>query len=180
LHAEMASELRWPGDGSLDSGIDVRSLELGPAELVTLDILRRPEVMSLLTEWDTGASLGTDTLTRITHSSALGVIMSDDLSLTGYARGGAAAESVWITAQRHGLAVQPISPAFLYAHTDDELVELSPRFARRLAELQSEFRHLTAPRAGEAPVLMLRLTTAAPASVRSRRRPLHNATTPVF
>ncbi|PRC52090.1 hypothetical protein C6A85_60685, partial [Mycobacterium sp. ITM-2017-0098] len=42
LHAEMASELRWPGDGSLDSGIDVRSLELGPAELVTLDILRRP------------------------------------------------------------------------------------------------------------------------------------------
>lgn len=180
LHAEMASELRWPGDGSLDSGIDVRSLELGPAELATLDILRRPEVMSLLAAWDTGASLGADTRARIARSSALAVIMIDDLSLTGHARGGAAAEAMWIIAQQHGLAVQPISPAFLYAHTEHELDDLSPRFAHRLAQLQSEFRHLTAPAADEVPVLILRLAVAAPASVRSRRRPLHNATTIVF
>ena len=36
LHAEMMSELRWPGDGSLESGIDVRSLELDPGEWITL------------------------------------------------------------------------------------------------------------------------------------------------
>jgi molybdopterin/thiamine biosynthesis adenylyltransferase len=180
LHAEMASELRWPGDESPDSGIDVHGLELGPAELITLDILRRPEVMSLLAAWDTGASLGADTRQRVVHSSALAVIMIDDLTLTGHARGGAAAEAVWITAQQHGLAVQPISPVFLYAHTEDELGELSPRFAGRLAQLQSEFRHLTAPGPGEAAALILRLATAAPASVRSRRRPLRNAATTVF
>jgi hypothetical protein len=110
----------------------------------------------------------------------LAVIVVDDLSLTGYAKGGAAAEAVWITAQRHGLSVQPISPVFLYAHTETELDELSPRFATRLAQLQSEFRHLTALQPGEAPVLILRLTTSEPASVRSRRRPLNNAAMPVF
>ena len=41
--------------------------------------------------------------------------------LADYARGGSAAEAVWIAAQQHGLAVQPISPAFLYARDDDEL-----------------------------------------------------------
>jgi nitroreductase len=174
LHAEMASELRWPGDGSLDTGIDVRSLELSTAELVTLDILRRPDVMSLLTAWDSGRSLGADTRARIAQSSALSVIMIDDLSLTGYARGGGAAEAVWISAQLLGLSVQPISPVFLYAHSDSELDELSPRFASRLAELRSEFRHLTAPRTGETPVLILRHAVAPPASVRSGRRALMN------
>lgn len=180
LHADMAAELRWPGDDSPDSGIDVQSLELGYGELVTLDILRRSEVMSLLTAWDGGAALGADTYARIAHSSALAVIVSDDPSLTGYARGGAAAEAAWISAQQLGLAVQPISPAFLYAHTEAELDELSPRFARRLGELQSAFRHLAALRPRETPVLILRLATAEPGSVRSRRRPLHNTATPVF
>jgi nitroreductase len=179
LHTDMASELRWPGDGLPDSGIDVRSLELGAAELVTLDILRRPEVMSLLTTWNAGAVLGADTRARIVNSGALALILTDDISLTGYARGGSAAEAVWIAAQQHGLSVQPISPVFLYAHTADELHELSPRFADRLADLQRRFRQLTAVGPGEATALILRLTSAPPPSVRSRRRPLHSASTPV-
>ena len=130
LHADMTSELRWPGDESPDSGIDIRSLELGLAELVTLDILRKPDVMALLCDWDAGTALGADTRMRISRSSALAVIVTDDRSLTGYARGGSAAESVWITAQHHGSAVQPISPPFLYAHDDDELDELSPLVRR--------------------------------------------------
>jgi len=110
----------------------------------------------------------------------LAVIVTDDRSLTGYARGGSAAESVWITAQHHGSAVQPISPPFLYAHDDDELDELSPLFAAQLAELQSDFRELTATDPGEAQILILRLTAAPPASVRSRRRPVDNAAPTVF
>jgi hypothetical protein len=179
LHAEMTSELRWPGDDSLDSGIDVRSLELRPAELLTLDILRKPDVMALLAEWDAGTALGADTRVRISHSSALAVVVTDNHSLPDYARGGSAAEAVWITAQHHGFAVQPISPPFLYAQDNGDLDELSPPFAARLAELQSEFRDLTATRPGEAQILILRLASAPPTSVRSRRRPLNNAAPPV-
>ena len=91
----------------------MRSLELTPAELPAIDILRRPDVM---THWRPGTQerrSATTPAQRICASTALGVVTVPGESLTDYARGGAAAEAVWITAQQHGLAVQPISPMFL-------------------------------------------------------------------
>ena len=170
LHADMESELRWPGDGSPELGIDVRSLELNPGDLLTLDILRRPEVMALLAEWNAGAVLGADTRTRVAASSALAVVSVPGHTLTDYARGGAAVEAIWITAQQHGMAVQPLSPVFLYAHNRDELRELSPTFAHDLRRLRGQFRQLARTGPEESQVLVLRFCDAPPASVRSRRR----------
>jgi molybdopterin/thiamine biosynthesis adenylyltransferase len=173
LHGDMMSELRWPGEElqePLESGIDVRSLELGAGHLLTLDILRRPEVMAMLAEWDAGAALGADTSARISSSSTLGVVTVRGNTLIDYARGGSAVEAVWITAQDHGLAVQPISPVFLYAHTQEELRELSPTFAAALHTLQSGFREQAHIDRDESIVLVLRFFDAPPTSVRSRRR----------
>ena len=172
LHAEMFAELRSPGDPSPESGIDVRSLELDAAHVVMLDILRRSEVMANLAAWDAGTALGDDTYERVTASAAVGVISVFGQSLTDYARGGSAAESVWIRAQQHGLAVQPVSPAFLYAHDDEDLRELSPAFAEDLGDLQYNFRKLADTEAGEPQVLVLRFSRAPRPSVRSRRRGL--------
>jgi hypothetical protein len=173
LHAEMFAELRWPGDRASESGIDVRSLELNPADLVMLDILGRDDVMANLAAWNTGSALGEDTFDRITASAAVGVISVSGRRLTDYARGGSAAESVWITAQQHGLAVQPISPVFLYAHDDADLRGLSPAFAGQLRDLQYNFRTLANAGAGESQVLVLRFAHASRPSVRSRRREFH-------
>ncbi len=172
LHAEMFAELRSPGDPSPESGIDVRSLELDAAHVVMLDILRRSEVMANLAAWDAGTALGDDTYERVTASAAVGVISVFGQSLTDYARGGSAAESVWISAQQHGLAVQPVSPAFLYAHDDEDLRELSPAFAEDLGDLQYNFRKLADTEAGESQVLVLRFSRAPRPSVPSRRRGL--------
>jgi molybdopterin/thiamine biosynthesis adenylyltransferase len=169
LHADMAAELRWPGDDAMDSGIDVRSLELDPGALLSLDILKRPQVMAALAAWHGGAALGEDTRARVTASSALAVVTVRGHGLADYARGGSAAEALWITAQHHGLAVQPISPVFLYTRNDDELHEVAPKHAATLAVLQSRFSEL-AGLADQTPVLILRLAVASPASVRSRRR----------
>ena len=169
LHAEMFSELRWPGDQHPDTGIDVRSLELGPGDLAVLDILRRPDVMAHLARWNAGTALGEDTCRRVLASSAVGVISVPGGTLTGYARGGSAVEAVWITAQQRGLAVQPISPVFLYARDADDLTELSTSFADELGDLQQEFRQLVGIPAGASPALVLRFAAGAPASVRSRR-----------
>jgi molybdopterin/thiamine biosynthesis adenylyltransferase len=173
LHSEMFAELRLPGDPAPDSGIDVRSLELGPADVVMLDILRRPEVMANLAAWDAGTALGDDTYQRVTASAALAVISVPGQSLTDYARGGSAAESVWITAQQHGLAVQPVSPVFLYAHGEDDLRQLSSTFAGYLGDLQYNFRKLANTRAGDSQVLVFRFSRAPRPSVPSRRRGLH-------
>jgi molybdopterin/thiamine biosynthesis adenylyltransferase len=179
LHAEMFSELRWPGDESTESGIDVRSLELDPGDLVKLDILRRPEVMAHLARWDAGTALGEDTRERVRASAAVGVVSVRGHTLTDYARGGSAVEAVWIIAQQHGLAVQPVSPVFLYAHHDDELRDLSPSFAATLRRLQSDFRKLANTKEDESQVLVLRFSDAPPTSVRSRRRSLRRVGSPM-
>lgn len=170
LHAEMFSELRWPGDPAPDSGIDVRSLELSRTDLVKLDILRRPEVMATLARWDAGTVLGEDTYDRVTSSAALGVVVIDGHTLADYARGGSAMEAVWVAAEEHDVAVQPVSPPFLYAHDDRDRVELSASFARELERLQYTFRTLTDTASHETQALVLRFSIAPRPSMRSRRR----------
>ena len=169
LHADMVSELRWPGDPSPDTGIDVDSLELKPGDRALLDILRRPDVMAHLARWNAGTALGEDTRRRVLASSAIAVISVTGGALRDYARGGSAAEAVWISAQHRGLAVHPTSPVFLYARNVDEFTELSNSFAGELAELQTEFRQLVALPDGSTPALVLRLSSGQRASVRSRR-----------
>ncbi|BBZ48200.1 Rv1355c family protein [Mycobacterium parmense] len=169
LHADMISELRWPGDPQPDTGIDVRSLELGPGDLAVFDILRRPEVMANLADWDAGAALGEDTRRRVSTSSAVAVISVTGDALADYARGGSAVEAVWIAAQQHGIAVQPISPAFLYARDREDLAAVSSSFADELGTLQRAFEKLIGLPEGLSPVLIMRFAAGAPASVRSRR-----------
>lgn len=172
LHREMISEMRWPGDQPADSGIDVRGLELDPGDFAVMEILRRPDVMTLLGQWDAGEALGDDVAQRVKATSAVAVITTTGEQLIDYARGGAAAEAVWIIAQQHGLAVHPVSPVFLHAVHRHELAEMSPAFTAELIELQSQFTQLAGMRPDESLVLILRMAHAGPASTRSRRRPL--------
>jgi molybdopterin/thiamine biosynthesis adenylyltransferase len=169
LHAEMVSELRWPGDPCPDTGIDVLSLELDPGDLAVIDILKRPDVMAHLAQWKAGTALGADTRLRVLASSAIAVISVAGSTLSDFARGGSASEAVWITAQQNGLAVQPISPVFLYARDAKDLTASSTFFADDLGELQQEFRQLARISAGNFPALVLRFAVSDPASVRSRR-----------
>ncbi len=170
LHTEMISEVRFPGDPLQDSGIDVRSLELIPADLVKLDVLRRSEVMAYLDEWNLGAALGSDTRERIVTSSCIAVVSMNGQALTDYARAGSAVEGVWIVAQQHGLAVQPISPVFVYAHDAGDLEQLSPTHASALQGLRDGFRGLSAIGPEESIALVLRFADAPATSVRSQRR----------
>jgi len=178
LHAEMVSELRWPDDDHQETGIDVNGLEVGQAGLAAMEILRRPEVMAQLAAWNAGHALGDDGRARLRGSSALAVlVMSDAESLVDYARGGSALEAVWVAAQRHDVAVHPVSPVFLYARTDSALRELAPGFAPTLARLQRAFRELIGLDVNESEILVLRLTVEVPPpSVRSRRRRLSSHT----
>jgi molybdopterin/thiamine biosynthesis adenylyltransferase len=169
LHKEMFSELRWPGDPDPDTGIDVHSLELDDSDLALFDVVRRPDVMAYLADWNAGSALGDGMRDQVLDSSALAVITVTGERLSDYARGGSAVEAVWILAQREGLAVRPLSPVFLHARNAADLNELSARFAGELEQLQSDFVRLTATDPKESVVLALRLTTAPPPSLPSRR-----------
>jgi molybdopterin/thiamine biosynthesis adenylyltransferase len=169
LHAEMIAELRWPGDPLPDTGIDVRSLELEPDDLAVVDIVRRADVMENLARWNAGSALGEGTHKQVAASSAMAVISVTGGSLSDYARGGSAAEATWITAQQNGLAVQPMSPIFLYARGFRDLAEVSTAFADELSELQEEFQQLVGIASDAVLVLALRFAVSGPPSVRSQR-----------
>ncbi|CAM2886619.1 Rv1355c family protein [Mycobacterium intermedium] len=180
MHAEMLSEVRWPAEDQdpAESGIDVRSLEMNPAELSNFQIAQRHDVVSKLAEWGSGSALGKYTHDRICASSGLGMVTVQGDTLTDYARGGSAMEAVWITAQELGLSVQPITPVFLYARSGVELRELSSGFAVPLQRLQCAFHALTHTGPDESPVAMLRFSYAPAPSVRSLRRSLNGAGAP--
>jgi hypothetical protein len=165
----MIAELRWPGDPLPDTGIDIRSMEFAPGELAVVDILRRPEVMDHLARWNAGSVLGEGTRRQVAASSALAVISVAGGSLTDYARGGSAAEAVWIIAQQRGIAVQPMSPIFLYARSIDDLDRVSTDFGEELSALQEEFGRLVGIGPEDAVALVLRFAVSESATVRSLR-----------
>lgn len=176
LHREMFAEMRRLTD-DLSDGIDIRTLELAPDERAALEIGRRADVMAQLHSWSAGAALGDYARDRVRSSSAVLAVTFRRESgtgggeLTGYARAGAAVQRLWIRAQRAGLAVQPMSPVFLFSQTRTELDALSPAYASRLCTLQGRFLELLEVPEQESVALVLRLSYAAAASVRSRRRP---------
>jgi len=173
LYRDMLHELRWPGHDTLEFGIDVRTLELDPADLASFAIVRRPEVVDQLAAWDLGQALGDATRAHVRSSAALAVITVDDSTPSAYVAGGQAVERLWLEATRLGLAVQPISPAFLFALNAPDLAGLVGREkTTELSELSDRFRAAVGLENTEHLCIVVRLFRAPPPSVRSLRYPL--------
>jgi nitroreductase len=170
LHGELMSELRWPGRDPLESGIDVRTLELDAADLSKLAVAQRSDVMATLASWDGGRALGEVTRDRVRSSSALAVVSISAARPGSYVVGGSAVERLWLAAEAAGLAVQPVSPVFVFAVDPDDFVSLVPEaYVARMRALESRLRCLAGLAPGEALALVLRLSHAPPASTRSLR-----------
>ena len=168
LHAQMMSELRWPGRDRLDTGIDVRTVSSDALDLIKLRVAERSEVMTQLAKWNGGSALGDATQDRVLASSAVAVVTVAGDTPAEYVRGGAAMERVWIAAETAGLAVQPVSPVFLYARSPAELQGLSAAYWQQLSALQQDLARL-AGIGDRAPVLVLQLSHHARPAFRSRR-----------
>ena len=172
LHRQMMDEMRWPGADRAADGIDVHTLGMDAADLAKLEVATRSDVMAELAGWGdrAGAALGDGTRDRINASSAIAVLTVDDDRPADYVRGGMALEHLWVAAERHGLAVHPVSPVFLYARDAADRRALSVPFAGELGELQRQFGVTVGLGTSEVPILVLRLSHDAPAAaVRSQR-----------
>lgn len=79
LHTQMMGEMRWPGPDRAADGIDTASLGMDEADLATLQVAARPDVMARLAGWGAGAgdALGDNTRDRVNASSAVAVLSVD-------------------------------------------------------------------------------------------------------
>ncbi|NDL56713.1 Rv1355c family protein [Phytoactinopolyspora mesophila] len=170
LHHEMMRELRWPGVDDLDWGLDVRTLELDASDLAKLGVARRSDVMAVLAEQDLGRALGEMSRTRIESTSGFVIVTVDGADPADYVRGGQAVERTWIQAEQLGLAVQAMSPVFIYAVDSADYGQLSVSYAEQLRSLHRKFNQLTGI-GNQQIALTMRIGYAPSISARSRRRP---------
>jgi hypothetical protein len=169
----MMGELRWPGRDPLDTGIDVRTLELDDADLAKLVVAGRADVMSDLATWDGGRALGSVTRDRVRASSGLAVVTVPASHPGAYVAGGAAVQRLWLAAAGAGLAVQPVSPLSVFAVDPEDFAALvPPPYVPRLRGLTARIRAVAGLDAEESLVLVLRLSHGAAPTVRSLRLPL--------
>jgi nitroreductase len=181
LYNDMMHELRWPGHDSLEFGLDVRTLELDPADLASFAIVRRPEVMDQLDAWGLGRALGDATRNGVRTGSALAVVTVEDTTPGAYVAGGQAVERLWLEASRLGLAVQPISPTFIFAlNASDHAGLVGEDKAAQLSDLSERFRAVVGLGDTEHLCIVARLFRAERPSVRSRRYPLERLYTRHF
>ncbi|MGD0852804.1 MAG: Rv1355c family protein [Acidimicrobiales bacterium] len=175
VHQELMSEIRWPGRDALDEGLDVRTLELDPGGYAALDILSRSDVMDHLSDWRAGSALGLRMQASVVTSSALAMITVPRADPTWYVRGGSAMERFWLSAEMHGLAVQPASPVFLYAVDETDMRVLAgERYLDEMHALSERFDQFWGLSDGETAVMVFRIFQAPPPSVHSVRLPLNH------
>ena len=173
LHGEMVSELRWPGLDSLEEGLDVRTLEMDAMSTALLEVLSRREVLDHVARWRGGRNLGLRTQAIIASSSAVAAVIVPRPDPAWFVRGGGALERFWLETDVAGLAVQPVSPVFLFAQDEEELLALAgERHVEEMANLHWQFRRFWELEETEALAMVVRVSHAPRPSVRSVRIPL--------
>jgi hypothetical protein len=139
LHREMIGEMRDPRTESVDRGLDVRSLEMGPATPL-LDLVRRGDVMVELAGTDDPAARGAQGQALVDSYPALVAVTVPGGTPADYVTGGQAMEAVWIAATAAGLAARPAVPLFLFTHDEAELAAITERFAGELSAMRADLR----------------------------------------
>ncbi|ROZ83723.1 Rv1355c family protein [Gordonia sp. OPL2] len=160
LHQEMFAELT--DDPCTPVGIQVDSLDLPPAMAGMFDVLRRPDVMALLDEWDAGAALGADTGRRVATASAVLLLVQKGSDSEDYLRAGQTMQQLWITAEMLGYRVHPMTPTFFYALDDAEARGLSSAHGDDLVALRRELLETWPVAEDEAMTIALRISRAVP------------------
>jgi hypothetical protein len=176
LHREMFAELRFPGDPEPNWGIEVSALELDRADAAKLGVSRRPDVMALLASWGGGTALGDMARERVTTSAAVAILATPATGPADYLAAGETVQRFWIGAEAAGLAVHPWSPVFLFARTPEDrraLVGGDPALGAEVDEVAAAFWELAKLPSGCAPIFVVRLSRADPASTVSRREHPH-------
>ncbi|MBW4030531.1 MAG: Rv1355c family protein [Acidobacteria bacterium] len=176
IHSQMMHEVRWPGHDSLEEGLDVRTLEMDPGSLGMMQLLGRADVMDNLREWRAGRVLGLRTQAAINSSSGVMMLTVPRVEPQWYVRAGAAMERLWLLGESLGLAMQPVIPLYMFANSEEELIELGgERRLHELSEQSERFREAWNISDNEAPSMVFRVFQAEAPSVHSIRLPLEHS-----
>lgn len=178
LHREMMAEVRWtPQEAERTrDGIDVRTLELSPADLAGIRLCRSWTAMRIVRDVGGGAVLEKASRKAVAAASAVGLVTMPGSSWNDYFLGGRAVQRLWLAAHAHGLAVQPMSSLpYIFARLlRGGGREMPAAQTHAFLQLRKAYRALFDVEDEQAEVLVLRFAVAPPVGVRALRRDVHD------
>ncbi len=177
LHRQAMAEMRWTSDEVRQTrdGIDIETLEPTPSDRVALQLLRRPDVVQRLHQWDTGSGIQTWFGKPISCASAVALFVLEGAELEDYIGGGRALPRLWLKATELGLALHPTT-ALLYMLQMLDIPELAKTFTdneqAQLLDLERQLDQSFGAIMRNRRALLFRIAVAPPPTVRSLRLPV--------
>lgn len=174
LHREFFSILRYDEDEihETEDGLDVRTLESGPAGGLTFRLLSSWNRMTLLNRFGMSKILNRYARMQMMSSQAAGLLIGENQDRTAYLNGGAQMQRIWHEATLSGLSLQPMEalPIFILNQQMEGLRDFPRAQKDRLLRLKREFFELFRMTDEKALLFFFRIGFSRPPSARSLRR----------
>lgn len=176
FHEELYRQLRFTAaeaERTCD-GLDLRTLEVPPGAGLLLRMLRPWKRLQMLNRFGLSRILTLPSAVSVWRSGAIGAITVSNPEPASFLRGGRAFQRLWLAAQKHGLALQPLGslPIFL-GHL--ELLggrHLSSKHQRQLTAIAERYLRILPASTRRFLLILFRLGYAGMPQIRSLRRPV--------
>ena len=141
-HFEFYKKMRWSRQESeyTEDGIHIEEMGLSQPEVIALRLVKKPEVIQLLSDWKAGQALAYTTYNKVITSSAIMLMTMPELSPENSVQMGEAMQQVWLMAAANDIAIQPMQDQvveFIHlqnnrdvAANSDEITALYGRFRK--------------------------------------------------
>lgn len=174
LRRDLIGELRFTAREARSSrdGIDVASLELDPADLAAMDVLRTGAGMDLLARLDRGRGLGNASRDAFAGSAGAIVLRAAAVDRPALVDAGRGLMRLWLEATRRRLAVHPWGSPFLFQRLLEDGDSLEGWERTALTGAAAAFERVVGLDRDRPVLLILRVSQGDPPSVRSLRRPV--------
>lgn len=169
-------EIRWSTQDAerTKDGIDVLSLGLSPSQVSALEIIKDYQAMAFLKQFKGGRFFETAALRSIKQASAIGLITMPKASPENYIQGGRSFERLWLTCEKHNVALHPIiTPLYFFPRLDG--ISDSSLSEEELLETKVQkknFIDLFKMGAEQAGVFLFKLSYAGKPEIKSLRLPV--------
>jgi len=118
-HSEVfEKEIRWNNKEAEESkdGLDIETLELKFLDYVGMKVASNPNVVSLLNKWDKGDGFKKTSGDATKSSSAIGLLITDQIDSTNLFESGRLVQNIWIASNMSNIALHPISAPLFFTH----------------------------------------------------------------
>lgn len=167
-------DTRWPGDenANLHDGIPIQALISAPAQMAALSIVKDKKIAATLRAFGGGNALTEANKASVASASCVAIITLP-ASADQHLQAGMAAQRLWLTVEKLGLAGQPLLSSLLLFERLDSGAGLSEGEKDKLQGLRYEFQNIIYLKNNARAVFLLKIIKPEMSAIQSQRLPLN-------